>query len=269
MALSTKTCGYKKTWHNVHIEERITESQNKSDYHFHDYYEITVILSGNVTVLVSDRLSDGVFARAVLTPPNAPHHLNPNSDAPYRRINVGFSEEFIAPQNEKEEEILSVFGKSGTEIYLSTTRAEELAEILHKAEKEQNLFRKRLLIFYLISLLSDLKKSPNDTIKLPQFISGAIDYINIHYAEKINAENLAWHLNIGRTTLLTSFKKYVGLTMNAYLIKCRMHHAVMLLKQGKSEPEVAEAVGFGDSANMIRTFKRELGTTPMKYIKLK
>jgi AraC-like DNA-binding protein len=43
----------------------------------------------------------------------------------------------------------------------------------------------------------------------------------------------------------------------------------MLLKSGKSEPEVAETVGFGDSANMIRTFKRELGTTPMKYIKFK
>lgn len=267
MSLSTKSCGYGKNWYDIHIEERVSDSHNKPDYHFHSYYEITVILSGDVTVLVSDRLSDGVFARAVLTPPNAPHYLNPNTNAPYRRINVAFSQEFIAPKNDAEEKMLSVFGERGAEIHLSATRAEEVAEILNKANNDQSLFRKRLLIFYLISLLSDFKKSPDETIKLPQFISGAINYINTHYAEKINAEKLAWHLNIGRTTLLTSFKKHIGLTLNAYLIKCRIHHAVILLKEGKSEPEVAEAVGFGDSSNMIRTFKRELGVTPIKYIK--
>jgi len=268
MSLSTKRCGFGETWHDVNINERVTENHHKPDYHFHDYYEITVILSGDVTVLVSDRLSDGTFARAVLTPPNAPHYLNPNTDAPYRRINAAFSREFIAPKNVDEENALSVFKERGAEIRLSAARAEELAEILHKVKREQSLYRKRLLFFYLISLLSDFKNSPDGSIKLPAFVSSAVDYINTHYAEKFTAEKLAWQLNVGRTTLLTSFKKHVGITLNSYLVKCRIHHAIMLLKQGKSEPEVAELVGFGDSANMIRTFKRELGTTPMKYIKL-
>ncbi len=267
MPLSTRSCGYGTTWQDVHIEERISEEQNKTDYHFHNYYEITVILSGDVSVLVSDKLSSGTFLRAVLTPPNAPHYLKQNTATPYRRINVGFSREFIAPKNESEENVLSLFGKKGAEIRISNARAEELAEILQKANNESNPFRKRLLIFYLISLLSDLEKSHDGRTSLPQFISRAVDYINAHYAEKFTAEYLAWHLNVGRTTLLTSFKKYIGSTLNSYLIKCRIHHAVMLLKSGKSESEVAESVGFGDSANMIRTFKRELGSTPMKYIK--
>ena len=109
MPLSTRSCGYGKTWQDVHIEERVSEIQNKPDYHFHDYYEITIILSGDIAVLVSDRLSSGVFARAVLTPPNTPHYLNQNTPYPYRRINVGFSREFIAPKNENEENVLSIF----------------------------------------------------------------------------------------------------------------------------------------------------------------
>ena len=268
MPLSTKKCGYGETWCDVHIEERVSERQNKTDYHFHDYYEITVILSGDVAVLVSDRLSSGVFARAVLCPPNTPHYLNQNTEAPYRRINLGFSREFIEPRNEDEKTALSIFGEKGAEILLSPARAEDLVEILHKADNEDNLFRKRLLIFYFISLLSDFKEAPEGSVKLPQFVSKAVDYINTHYAEKFTAEELAWQLKVGRTTLLTSFKKHIGTTLNSYLIKCRIHHATILLKSGKSEPEVAEAVGFGDSANMIRTFKRELGTTPMKYIKI-
>lgn len=268
MSLSTKACGYGKTWQDVHIEERVSERQNKPDYHLHDYYEITLILSGDITVLVSDRLSSGVFARAVLTPPNTLHYVNQNTVAPFRRFNAAFSPEFIVPRNEDEEKTLSIFEKKGAEIRISTARAEELAEILRKANKETNLFRKRILIFYLLSLLSDLEKSPDGRVELPKFISEAIDYINIHYAEKFTAEALAWHLNVGRTTLLTSFKKHIGSTLNSYLVKCRIHHAAILLKSGKSEPEVAELVGFGDSSNMIRTFKRELGTTPMKYIKL-
>ena len=268
MPLSTKKCGYGENWYDVHIEENVSEKQREPDYHFHDYYEITVILCGDVSVLVSDALSSGAFARVVLTPPSTPHYLNQNTSAPYRRINLGFSSEFIAPKSEEEEKLLSIFGNKGAEIKLSPSRAEELAEILRKAYNETNRFRKRLLIFYLISMLFDFKKSPDESVKLPDFVSRAVDYINVHYAEKFTAESLAWHLNIGRTTLLTSFKKYTGSTLNTYLIKCRIHHAVMLLKSGKSEPEVAELVGFGDSANMIRTFKRELGTTPMKYIKI-
>ena len=268
MPLSTRSCGYGQTWRDIHIEERVSERQGKTDCHFHDYYEITVILSGDVSVLVSDRLSSGEFTRAVLTPPNAPHYLNPNTALPYRRINVGFSEEFIAPKTKEEENALSVFGEKGAEIRISNARAEELLEILQKVNNEANHFRKRLLLLYMISLLSDLEKSHDERTSIPQFISKAVDYINLHYAEKFTAEDLAWKLNIGRTTLLTSFKKYIGSTLNSYLIKCRIHHAVILLKNGKSEPEVAEAVGFGDSANMIRTFKRELGSTPMKYIKL-
>ena len=268
MPLSTKKCGYRETWHDVHIEENVSEKQREPDYHFHDYYEITVVLSGDVAVLVSDRLSSGVFARAVLTPPNAPHYLNQNTTAPYRRINLGFSREFIEPKSEEEEKAITIFGNKGAEIRLSPTRAEELAELLHKIDNEQNLFRKRLLFYYLFSLLSELKESPNGTLKLPQYVSKAVEYINTHYPEKFTAEELAWQLKVGRTTLLTSFKKHIGTTLNSYLIKCRIHHATMLLKSGKSEPEVAEAVGFGDSANMIRTFKRELGTTPMKYIKI-
>ena len=268
MDLSTKKCGYGNTWCDVHIEERVTESQSKLDYHFHDYYEITLILSGDVTVLVSDKLSDGTFARAVLTPPNTPHYLNPNTLAPYRRINVAISRQFIEPKTEDETEALAFFGEKGAEIRISAARAEELAEILRKANNESSPFRKRLLIFYLISMLSDFKEAPEGSVKLPQFVSKAVDYINTHYAEKFTAEKLAWQLKVGRTTLLTSFKKHIGITLNAYLLKCRIHHALILLKQGKSEPEVAEAVGFSDSANMIRTFKRELGTTPMKYIKI-
>ncbi len=267
MPLSTKKCGYGETWYDVHIEENVTGKQREPDYHFHDYYEITVILCGDVSVLVSDRLSSGAFARAVLTPPSTPHYLNQNTSTPYRRINLGFSSEFIAPKSEEEEKLLSIFGNKGAEIRLSTTRAEELAEILRKADNEASIFRKRLLIFYLISTLFDFKESPSETVRLPRFISEAVDYINTHYAEKFTAESLACHLKVGRTTLLTSFKKHTGSTLNSYLIKCRIHHAVILLNKGKSEPDVAESVGFGDSANMIRTFKRELGTTPMKYIK--
>ena len=267
MSISTRSCGYGQTWQDVHIEERVTENQTKLDYHFHDYYEITLILSGDVSVLVSDRLSSGVFPRVVLSPPNAPHYVSRNSVIPFRRFNVAFSEEFIAPKNEAEKSALSIFGERGTVIRISNARAEELCEILKKANTESNLFRKRLLIYYLISMLSDFEKSPDGAPSLPKFVSAAVDYINIHYAEKFTAKDLAWRLNIGRTTLLTSFKKYIGSTLNSYLIKCRIHHAVMLLKSGESEPRVAELVGFADSANMIRTFKRELGETPIKYIK--
>ena len=86
-------------------------------------------------------------------------------------------------------------------------------------------------------------------------------------AEKIVAAELAWHLNIGRTTLMTGFKSYTGNTLNDYLIRYRVKNALRMLRQGATTQETADACGFGDICSLIRGFKKCYGMTPKQYRK--
>lgn len=45
------------------------------DFHSHPFYEITLVLAGNVSSLLADRALSGNALRLVLTPPGAPHFM--------------------------------------------------------------------------------------------------------------------------------------------------------------------------------------------------
>ena len=102
--------------------------------------------------------------------------------------------------------------------------------------------------------------------QLPEFVTDTLSYISAHYSQRIVAADLAQRLKIGRTTLMTGFKKHTGITINEYLTRCRLKHAVNMLQSGKLEQETAEVCGFSDTCNLIRCFKRVFGMPPRQYL---
>ena len=81
------------------------------------------------------------------------------------------------------------------------------------------------------------------------------------------AKDLAWRLGVSRTTLMTAFKKYTGITLNDYLTQYRLKEAIRCLWEGDTVQSAAEKCGFGDTGNFIRAFRARYNTTPMQYIK--
>ena len=81
------------------------------------------------------------------------------------------------------------------------------------------------------------------------------------------AADLAWRLSIGRTTLMTAFRKHTGTTLSQYITRVRTKEAVRLLQQGISREDVAERVGLGNGSGLIRAFRTCYGMTPSQYLK--
>ena len=133
---------------------------------------------------------------------------------------------------------------------------------------EKNSFRQRLLIYYLLSYLLEYATNNNISInKIPKYVVETLEYLEEHYHEKIHSEDLAKKLHIGRTALMTSFKKYTGNTVGEYLTNCRLKNATVLLGDSRTIEYTAEKCGFSDSSGLIRAFKRCYGKTPKQYIK--
>ena len=86
-------------------------------------------------------------------------------------------------------------------------------------------------------------------------------------AELEHYTRAAEKLFVSRTTLLTTFKQYTGVTFNNYILNCRIKKAISMLKEGKAEQEVAEVCGFSDSSAFIKSFKKVYRITPMQYLK--
>lgn len=163
--------------------------------------------------------------------------------------------------------LLEIFGESGRIVPLSGRRTEFCRELIERIEKEDDPFRQKLLVLYLLSTISAFAKGKDvETRPVPAYVTEALAYIEKHYGEKILAEDLAKRLHIGRTTLMTAFKKHTGTALNAYLVSYRLKMATELIRQGVSVQETAERCGFGDSGSLIRSFKKQFGTTPGRLL---
>jgi AraC-like DNA-binding protein len=230
----------------------------------HEYYEISLILSGEVTVLLPDASYRGYESLLLLAGPMTPHLVTCEPGLLYERINLLFSGQFLAEYVPEWRQLLSVFGKTGKIISLPPQKRDELGAMIRAIREEKSDFRARLRLLLFLSHAGELDARPMDGV--PPYVSAALSYLQEHYPQRIVAADLAADLGVGRTTLMTAFKHYTGITVGEYLAQCRLKAAIARLREGMTEQTVAESCGFGDACNLIRSFRRHLGVTPKQYI---
>lgn len=259
---------YKKRWNDFYLDYKEGYSTNMGNFHMHDYYEISIILSGDVKVLLANTASEGEGQRLVLTSPNTPHFIACDQTPLYRRINLLFSPEFIETLSAELGGLLSVFGKDGRIFSVTKEQCDKYLKIAEQINEETDPLRRKLILFYLLSLISELNKNELSP-EAPAYVTEALSYISKHYGEKIIAAELAWKLNICRTTLMTGFKAYTGSTLQEHILRYRISRAITMLKGGATEHATAESCGFNDTCTLIRSFKKVFGKTPAQYINTK
>ena len=116
---------------------------------------------------------------------------------------------------------------------------------------------------YCLSLLKEFHIAKEaETVKTPAYILEALRYYDEHFAEKITAQELAERIGVSRTTLMTGFRRYIGIPMHQYQQKLRLKQAEDLRKQGLSVVQAAEASGFSDVGGYIRAHRQLYGVTP-------
>ncbi|MEN0006280.1 MAG: ATP-binding protein [Bacteroidota bacterium] len=86
---------------------------------------------------------------------------------------------------------------------------------------------------------------------------------------KLSADKVAQALFIGRTQLFQKIKRLTGLTPNQYIKEVRLNRARDLLIDADtttSVKQVAYEVGFKDTKNFSRNFKKRFGKSPSEYL---
>jgi AraC-like DNA-binding protein len=93
-------------------------------------------------------------------------------------------------------------------------------------------------------------------------------FLDERYAERISLRDLSRLAGISPYHLHRSFCRKIGMPPHAYQTQVRVHHARLMLRQGRSISDVAASSGFVDQSHFARHFKKLTGATPGQYVQL-
>ena len=100
-------------------------------------------------------------------------------------------------------------------------------------------------------------------------VKKVLTYIHDNYTNSsMTLKDISNHALLNASYMCTVFKKETGKTINQYLTEYRMTKTQeLLVNTNKTIEAIAKAVGYNDSKNFFKTFKKQIGTTPANYRK--
>ena len=105
----------------------------------------------------------------------------------------------------------------------------------------------------------------SDSAEHPDYVDYTIHTVNTSYMQHITVEGIAKELAIDRRYLSRIFSAKMGISIKEYLTRVRLEKAKEHLRSGKSVALTAELVGYFDTFNFSKMFKKYEGVAPKKY----
>ena len=257
------------------LEKRVWSSckANYTPYHYHDWYELYYITEGSVVYRMKHNnyfIEQGGW---IFVSPKM-NHKSIYSSANSTRYLFNFSKDYINSSLYPKIDQLIMH----TAFNPSPQTAAYLDDIVNRTYNEfQNPsdlayeFYKCYLFEILAALLKDANKKPLGENKNNNFIiENTITYINNHFSEKINLQDLADINYVTPNYLSRLFKQTTGINLFEYLQTIRLNHSkILLITTSDPIALIAEKCGFSDPNYFSYTFKKMESTSPLQYRKLK
>lgn len=237
--------------------------------HIHDWCEIYVNLTGNVSFIVEKNIYSIKSGDIIITKPYEYHHCKYNDESDHKHYWITFS-------SYENPELFDFFlqRKRGTNnlIRLPKEILEKFLELCERLTKASsaNPIQSMAVFFEIINYIANGLTKYNiqeSNENLPHNISRILNYVNQNYRSIKNINEIADEFHVSITTLERYFKKYLSITPKRYLDDKKLSNACRLLRKNHSVTEACFESGFEDYSHFITIFKKNFGTTPLKYKK--
>lgn len=251
--------------------------------HKHGFFEIVCTIEGTCLHCIEDKKIFMHQGDVTIIPPNVKHHLLAEPDCTAFTIKI---------RKTTFDNVFSVFMRSGSTLsaYFSQTLyskqyqnsltfhcgqdtfLSDLLLYMFAQQIEKKLYYNYVLDGMLTTFFSYLVQNYEDTIelasgsnKLNERMTAIENYMWQNY-QTATLTGTANHFYISPAYLSTMVKKQTGYTFSHIMQKIRMEHAAQLLTETDMKVEqVCDKVGYQDTTQFIRTFKKYYGTTPHRF----
>ncbi|MBP3666415.1 MAG: AraC family transcriptional regulator [Clostridia bacterium] len=233
--------------------------------HIHDFYEIYVNISGEVSFLVEDTLYPIARGDVIITRPNEVHKCIYHSEGIHEHFCIWLNSLPAASERLTEE-----FGKQTLVVFAEEEKARlmELCHSLYRADTEDALlaFRRAGDLLGVLDLICRSGYSETAAAELPRSFSEIVDYITAHCFEpSCTVSLLCERFYISKSTLCRRFRRYFQTTPSDYIESRRLSEAKKQLLAGLSVQDVCYRCGFSDCSYFILRFRKKFGVTPSRF----
>ena len=232
--------------------------------HIHSDLEIYVLVEGNVSFMVEQKLYPLAPGDAIVSKPNEIHNCIVNAASAHRYYCFWFS-----PSSEL------LFGSflhhklgEGNLISLPDDKKEDFlrtcADLHAAAEKDDDLLEFCLALRFLHTLRQHPAEKER-TQALPRLLQSILHDINDNFKSIRGLDYFTQKYFVSLSTLQRLFRKHLHTSPKLYIEAKKLAYSRTLLLQNDSVAEACEQAGFSDYSGYIRLFKKRFGITPKQY----
>lgn len=244
-------------------------NDNMSEPHYHDFFELYYLESGERYHIIQDELTILKPGDFMLFSPYLMHYSYGKENIPFKRIVLYFDIDKIESKELYHRLLLGCgFYPADKNVRFSIHK---ILEMLLVEENNTNDFsieyKKTLLNLLIITILRQSKPKTQDTPG--NRIIRIINFIHNNYKDDLNLEVLSKKFFISKFHLSREFKKVTQKTVVQYINKTRIMNAQRkIMETKKTLTEISHETGFSSLTHFNRVFKKETKQTPSRYRKI-
>lgn len=212
-----------------------------------EYYLIHYVIRGDGTLYADGKAYRAGKNQIFIIKPDEVTTFTTNPEDPWEYIWIGFTGKLAGRFGDLRERIISMDGS----IFFEMQKCEE-----YESCREEFLASK-LFLLYLDLFEGKAKKL--------SYSKQVCTYIDTQYSHPVSVAGIADIVGLERTYLSKLFKKEMNISIQDYLINTRLQKASELLKIGFNVNEVCRMVGYTDTFNFSKMFKKKFGQSPKNF----
>ncbi len=230
-----------------------------------DYYALHFVINGKVRHRFGDQHIELTKGDVFCAYPGVVyHHFIVQSDQPLEMI-------WVSIDGGQTALLLEKAGFRPAAPYIPGVIGKELeTSLVHLfSQQEDNSSRRQVdliaAIYRIFGLMIPQKNTDEPDVGPASWIPRSIEYMNMHYTENINVQDVAAYISVHRAYFSKIFAEQIGMTPIQYLQKLRMERALQLLQQTRhSISEIAMTLGYPDLYSFSRAFGKHYAASPSK-----
>ena len=231
------------------------------DWHYHENAYFTFLIQGNVVEGNKKEIYECSAGTLLYHQWEDPHY-NIKPDGFTRGFHIEIPRKWFENLNISKNQLEGTFNIKNPEVKLLMYKIFKQSKI---DDSSSEISTHQLLL----TIFSQLSTHKSKVEKKPVWVKQIDELLHESYTEKFSLTELSQTLDIHPIHLSRDFHKYFNCNLGDYIRKLKINQSLSFLTANeKSLTEIALDCGFADQSHFIRSFKENIGITPLNYRKI-
>ena len=245
------------------------------DWHYHTFHKIILFLSGRAAYGIEGKSYPLESGDLIVVPSGCIHRPELAPGAPYERVIVYISPEFLRAAGAPGCDLESCFTQARTQfrfVLRPGAGRRSFTAALSALEQEQGgqhfgseLMARALFLQFLIGVSRGMAENRLEYVSssaCDEKIVAILQYLSLHLTEELRIDDLAARFYISKYHMMRRFKEETGYTIHNYVVTKRLMLAREKIADGMPVGEACYACGFGEYSAFARAYKKQFSVSP-------